>query len=187
MVFPFPTRRSGSLPYWAASQNYSLLRASRTLPTVLWTSMLALRDSADTFPPLKSAVGGVIALCDIAEILDAIADAVPDCSVIPPPMLRSIKKFSAHFGTRLLDEIKCSMEAITLTGRISRGAPQSERVHTIGHQVPLDDAYRDFLVQTQLAIQQTHLATQQAQIHLDARTVSAETTHLLVYARVALQ
>jgi hypothetical protein len=30
--------------------------------------MLALRDSVDEFPPLKSAVGGVIALCDIAEV-----------------------------------------------------------------------------------------------------------------------
>ncbi|KAJ7811741.1 hypothetical protein B0H14DRAFT_3479477 [Mycena olivaceomarginata] len=58
--------------------------------------MVALKESADAFPPLKSAVAGAIALCDIAqrakhsksdaravtfrtkEIMDLVADAVPD-------------------------------------------------------------------------------------------------------------
>ncbi|KAJ7200945.1 hypothetical protein C8J57DRAFT_1544097 [Mycena rebaudengoi] len=38
------------------------------LPDVLWTSLRALKESADTFPPLKSVVGGVVAIWDIAEV-----------------------------------------------------------------------------------------------------------------------
>lgn len=40
----------------------------RTFPDVMWTSMCALKESADVFPPLKSAVAGVIALWEIAEV-----------------------------------------------------------------------------------------------------------------------
>ncbi|KAJ7206175.1 hypothetical protein C8J57DRAFT_1534717 [Mycena rebaudengoi] len=87
--------------------------AHSAFPDVLWTSLLALKESADAFPPLKSTVGGVVALWDIAElasaqrakhsrtdardialrtkdIVDLIADVVPDPSEIPPPMLLSI-------------------------------------------------------------------------------------------------
>jgi hypothetical protein len=39
-----------------------------TFPDVMWTSMCALRESADVFPSLKSAVAGVLALWDIAEV-----------------------------------------------------------------------------------------------------------------------
>jgi hypothetical protein len=31
------------------------------------TSLLALKESADAFPPLKAAVGGVLAVWDVAE------------------------------------------------------------------------------------------------------------------------
>jgi len=44
-------------------------------------------------------------------ILDVIADAVPNGSAIPQPMLLGIERF-----TVLLDEIHCSMEAIALAG-----------------------------------------------------------------------
>jgi hypothetical protein len=96
--------------------------------------MRALKESADTFPPLKSAVSGVVALFEIAEvggclhlaatpkhadiatrtpqrakhaksdahaialrtkeILDVVADAVPDGSAIPAPMAQSIQRFT---------------------------------------------------------------------------------------------
>jgi hypothetical protein len=70
MVFSFPSRAKRKPPFLGGKPKLLPLRASesRTLPDVLWTSVLALRDSADAFPPLKSAVGGVIALCDIAEV-----------------------------------------------------------------------------------------------------------------------
>jgi hypothetical protein len=68
MVFPFPSRAKRKPPFLGGKPKLLPPRASHTLPDVLWTSMLALRDSADAFPPLKSAVGGVIALCDIAEV-----------------------------------------------------------------------------------------------------------------------
>jgi hypothetical protein len=70
MVFPFPSLAKRKPSFLGGKPKLLPLRAfeSRTLPDVLWTSVLALRDSADAFPPLKSAVGGVIALCDIAEV-----------------------------------------------------------------------------------------------------------------------
>jgi hypothetical protein len=40
---------------------------SSTLLDLLSTSLVGLKQSADAFPPLKSAVGGVLALWDIAE------------------------------------------------------------------------------------------------------------------------
>ncbi|KAJ7164114.1 hypothetical protein C8R46DRAFT_1351970 [Mycena filopes] len=69
-----------------------------TLPDILSTSLLALKESADVFPPLRSAVAGVLAVWDIArrakrcksdaadiakrteDIICLIADAVPDPS-----------------------------------------------------------------------------------------------------------
>jgi hypothetical protein len=38
------------------------------LPDVLWTSLHALKESADAFPPLKSVVGGVVVIWNIAEV-----------------------------------------------------------------------------------------------------------------------
>ncbi|KAJ6577795.1 hypothetical protein B0H19DRAFT_1370877 [Mycena capillaripes] len=75
------------------------------------TSLTALRESSDAFPPLKSAVGGVLALWNTAErvktskeraqalsrrtyeILEALTDAVPDPANIHPSMLASIQRF----------------------------------------------------------------------------------------------
>lgn len=44
------------------------LKPPNVLPDVLWTSILALNDSADAFPPLKSVVGGVVAIWQVAEV-----------------------------------------------------------------------------------------------------------------------
>ncbi|KAF7369367.1 hypothetical protein MVEN_00265300 [Mycena venus] len=140
MVYPFPSRArlkaSGSPKRGRLMLTSSSSRdrtSANALPDIFWTSMRALKESADAFPPLKGAVGGAIALCEIAErakhsksdaraialrvkeIIDGIADAVPDGSVISPPMLISIQRF-----TILLDEIRSSMEDIALTNRASR-------------------------------------------------------------------
>ncbi|KAJ7359514.1 hypothetical protein DFH08DRAFT_411870 [Mycena albidolilacea] len=210
MLFPFPSRARRKPPL-----------KPNLLPDVLWTSINALRDSSDAFPPLKSAVGGVIAICTIAErakhckteacaialrtkeILDLVADAVPDGSTISPPMLLSIGKF-----TILLDETRRCMEPMTRTGRVSRVVHLNRNERTLQHiKSKLDDAYRDFLaasalrvevLQTQLAIQQTqlsaqhtaftmqqtHFAAQQKHTHLQVQMLSIETTRLLFYARV---
>jgi hypothetical protein len=44
--------------------------SSRTsaLPDILSTSLFALKESADAFPPLKGAVGGVLAVWDVAQV-----------------------------------------------------------------------------------------------------------------------
>ncbi|KAF7369289.1 hypothetical protein MVEN_00256700 [Mycena venus] len=181
-------------------------RTSSILPDILWTSILALKESADTFPPLKSAVGGVIALYDIAErakhsrsdalaialrtkeIMDVVADAVPDASKISPSMLFSIERF-----TVLLEEIRGSMEAITLTSKVSRviHLNRNERILQ-SIKVRLDDAYRDFLAASALRLEvgQEQLVMQQTQIYLDLKTVSTTTNGLALdlqrHARVAV-
>ncbi|KAJ7087494.1 hypothetical protein C8R44DRAFT_31047 [Mycena epipterygia] len=181
-------------------------RSLHTLSDVLWTSICALRESADTFPPLKSAVGGVIALCEIAErakhsksdacaialrtkeILDVVADAVPDGSAIPPPLVWSIQRF-----TVLLNEIRCRMETITVTGRVSRVVHlnRNERILQ-GIRCQLDDAYRDFLAASalRLEVQHARLATEQAETHREMAKISAASdvivpklSRLLFYSR----
>jgi hypothetical protein len=59
MGFPFLSR---------AKRKKQCLPVLRAHSDVMWTSLIALKESADAFPPLKSAVSAVIALCDVAEV-----------------------------------------------------------------------------------------------------------------------
>ncbi|KAJ7910150.1 hypothetical protein B0H13DRAFT_2013144, partial [Mycena leptocephala] len=114
------------------------------------------------------------------EILDVIADSVPDGAAIPPPMLKSIEAF-----TVVLDEIRRNLEDIALTGRLSRIAHLRRNERTVeGMKTQLDDAYRDFLVSSALRVeaQQTKIAVQQAeqqtQTQLDIGKISTATAGL---------
>ncbi|KAJ7899875.1 hypothetical protein B0H13DRAFT_1883593 [Mycena leptocephala] len=211
MRLPFPSWR-GKPPFSTAKLKVlrSRMRASAVsdVPDLLSTTLLALKESADAFPPLKSAVGGVLAVCNIAQrakhaksdardvalrtqaILDVIADAVPDASAISAPMLQSIERF-----TVLLDEISCLMEEVALSSGISRVVHLNRNGRTLQDiKARLDDAYRDFLaasalrveaqhtqtqtVVQQIQVQQTQLAGQHAQIHIDVGKVAASTDTL---------
>ncbi|KAJ7575399.1 hypothetical protein C8J56DRAFT_1063640 [Mycena floridula] len=75
------------------------------------TSLIALKESSDAFPPLKSLVGGVLVLWETAqrlernksdidglarrcvEILEVLADAIPDPTNIAPEILTRILHF----------------------------------------------------------------------------------------------
>ncbi|KAK7026297.1 hypothetical protein R3P38DRAFT_1037498 [Favolaschia claudopus] len=166
---PFPTVKIKSLKLFP-----SILLPGPRSDQVLDAALLSihvLAESADAFPPLKSVVGGVRAICDIAQrakyckddatdiamrtagILDMIADAVPDGSDISQPMSESIQRF-----TVLLAAIRSDVETITLTG------PTSRVFHVMRHerkirqiQARLDSAYRDFLAAATL---RTELSTQ---------------------------
>ncbi|KAJ7438518.1 hypothetical protein B0H11DRAFT_2293800 [Mycena galericulata] len=169
-------------------------RTPCAFPDALRTALFALKESAAAFPPLESAVGGVIALCNIAErskhskseahdialrtkeILDVVADAVPDVTKIHPDMRTSIERF-----TVLLDDIRYRMEAVALTGRVSRlvHLNRNERMlRDIKSQ--LDEAYQDFSVAVALRIevQQMNLVFQQEKIQVDVANVAAATTAL---------
>ncbi|KAJ7234020.1 hypothetical protein B0H12DRAFT_1239169 [Mycena haematopus] len=105
MGFPFPSRAKLK----RRAQRLSVFRAHSD---VIWTSFIALKESADAFPPLKGAVSAVIALRDVAErskharadardiadrtqvILDVVAEAIPDPTAVPTPMLESIERFT---------------------------------------------------------------------------------------------
>ncbi|KAJ7281591.1 hypothetical protein C8J57DRAFT_78865 [Mycena rebaudengoi] len=154
MRFLFPSRakrkpKSPRLPF------------PRAPTDILRTSLLALKESADAFPPLKSTVGGVIALWDIAEadawdiahrtqtILDVVAEAVPDGSAIPAPMLESIEHF-----TVLLDEIRKDMEKIALRRGLSRVTSLNRDERALADMKNrLDEAYRDLTVASVLRLE----------------------------------
>ncbi|KAJ7900535.1 hypothetical protein B0H13DRAFT_2275335 [Mycena leptocephala] len=98
------------------------------------TALALLKESTDVFPPLKSAVGGVLAVWDLADrisasdenaqllawrlvgILDTIYNAVTaEASAISPGMLQDILKFE-----ELLREISTAMAAQLKPGRFRR-------------------------------------------------------------------
>ncbi|KAF7350916.1 hypothetical protein MSAN_01653700 [Mycena sanguinolenta] len=169
-------------PLSAPNQTPSSRSTDSTFSDVTWISLCALRDSADAFPPLKSAVSGVVALWEIAkrakssktdgrdialrakEIVDVIADAVPDGSDIPPPMLQSIVRF-----TVTLEEIRIRMTAIALTKGFSRLTHLRQNEETVrGIKARLDHEYQIFLTASalRLELQQQRIAAEQAQQQL---------------------
>ncbi|KAK7063421.1 hypothetical protein R3P38DRAFT_2818543 [Favolaschia claudopus] len=183
MRLSFPS--SGRRPLFPTAKIKTKLRsissqASSTLPEVALTALHVLAESADAFPPLKSAVGGVRALCHIAQrakhfksdaiavalrskqVLDTIADAVPDGSQIPQPMLQSIDRF-----TLLLDDVRLEMEELARTGMVSRLLHVDRNEQTLGNiRSRLDNAYQDFLAASALRVevQQTQLVLIQSQL-----------------------
>ncbi|KAJ7289138.1 hypothetical protein C8J57DRAFT_1493594 [Mycena rebaudengoi] len=192
-------RRKAKLkpPNQASSRNGS------TFSDVLWTSLCALKDSADAFPPLKSAVGGVVALWEIAErakhsktdardialrtkdIADVIADAIPDGAKIPPAMLQSIERF-----TLMLEEIRIRIEAITPTGGVSRVVHLLENERTVRDiKSRLDEQYHDFSVASALRVevQQTAIAQRQTEMQADVEKVSATALRVEVQQTVIAQ
>ncbi|KAF7375846.1 hypothetical protein MSAN_00474700 [Mycena sanguinolenta] len=183
MRFRFPSR---------ARLKPKLLRSgSGTRSDILKTSLLALKESADVFPPLKTAVGGVIALWDIAErathskaegrsiaertqeILDVLADAIPDASAIAPSMLESnIDRF-----TSLLDEIKSGLEQIEHAKTFSRIRRLNRNARTLAElRSRLDEAYMDFVVASTLRLEIEHRDMNGRLIALHADVLSTSHT-----------
>ncbi|KAJ7098826.1 hypothetical protein C8R44DRAFT_988677 [Mycena epipterygia] len=189
MRFTFPSRARKRPP--------PCLQAARS-PShsdILQTSLLALKESADAFPPLKSAVGGVVSIWDIAErakhskaeardiarrtqvILDVVADAVPDGSAIPTPMVESIERF-----TLLLDEIQRTLEAVALSRTLSRVCHLKRNEHLLTDMKGrLDDAYRDFMAASTLRLEIKQERTHSTLVVLgeDVRKVSAVANELV--------
>ncbi|KAK7051991.1 hypothetical protein R3P38DRAFT_1632886 [Favolaschia claudopus] len=210
-----------SSPRRNASPSRARLKVPNALPDVLWTSLSALRESSDAFPPLKSAVGGAVAICTIVErtkhsqsdaralalrikdILDVLADAVPDGNEIPPTMMSSIAAFST-----LLHEIEVYLAKIFSSSKMSRLIHLNRNENVLmEYKAQLNDAYRDFLAastlrleiqqaeltmrqkqlalqQEQLSQQQTHFSVQQLQSQSEIRGISSKTDGVLFYSRL---
>ncbi|KAJ6469842.1 hypothetical protein C8R45DRAFT_1016057 [Mycena sanguinolenta] len=160
------------------------------------TSLLALKESADAFPPLKAAVGGVLAVWDVAErakqarshaydvahrtqdILHVVADAVPDPRTISPPMLKSIQRF-----TELLEDIRQEMAGLTRTGFASRVFHLNRNERKLQDiRERLDNAYRDFMAASALRLEAQHNETR---IEIQKLTIANNTdlSKLLFSAR----
>ncbi|KAJ7018279.1 hypothetical protein C8F04DRAFT_1328405 [Mycena alexandri] len=175
----------------------SLTRGTRRLPDIISTSLVALKESADVFPPLKSAVGGVLAVWDVAQrakhskadahtialgtqtILDIVANALPDPSAIPPAMLLSIERF-----TLLLCEICASMEVLTRTTHIYRVVHLNRNEGLLqGIKDRLNEACRDFLAALTLRVeaQQATLAVVHADQHLQTHIAVQKMADIMVH------
>jgi len=97
------------------------------------TSLRALKESPDAFPPLKSVVGGALAIYDIAQrvsrskrtakdladrtiqTLYILAENVPDATAISPDMLNNISRFEV-----VLNDLHAALERLALQGRWKR-------------------------------------------------------------------
>ncbi|KAJ7788639.1 hypothetical protein B0H13DRAFT_2174339, partial [Mycena leptocephala] len=130
------SERRRSWRFWALSPVPRRKRRKETTTTLLtWdairTSLEIVQQSADACPPLKSAVGAVIALCDLADriatsdanaealtwraftILETIHNAIDSNKPVPPHLLRSIEQFE-----QLLIEIRTAMEVLANENRV---------------------------------------------------------------------
>ncbi|KAJ6545523.1 hypothetical protein B0H19DRAFT_1167900 [Mycena capillaripes] len=130
-------RSAGRHKGWAAAAVADSSSESTTPPLIalssdaIRTALTLLRESTDVFPPLKSAVGGVLAVWDLADrisasdenaqalawrlvgILDTIYNAVGGgVNAVSPRMLQDILKFE-----ELLHEISTAMAAKLKQGR----------------------------------------------------------------------
>ncbi|KAJ7148096.1 hypothetical protein C8R43DRAFT_1129251 [Mycena crocata] len=138
---------------------------------LLWTSLTALRTSADAFPPLKGVVGAVTSIMEISQrvthsrrdaqqlahrtvqtlelLADVISDAISDPSTIPEPMLASIARFQ---GT--LDEIAAAMAFLVAHGPMWRLRHLNRTEGELkDFNRRLDDASRKFIMVSTLRIE----------------------------------
>ncbi|KAG6909982.1 hypothetical protein DXG01_013982 [Tephrocybe rancida] len=139
-------------------------RTSSSISDVTRTSLVALVQSADAFPPLKSACGGVLAILDTAErvrysrtnaqalahrcfdILTVVADSTPDLSALSSEMKTSIARFND-----LLNEIGAALDPIQKRGWVQRFAHLTRDEDLLQKfRQRLDDARQDLLTSTTL-------------------------------------
>ncbi|KAJ6463155.1 hypothetical protein C8R47DRAFT_84225 [Mycena vitilis] len=194
MRLSLPTLRGRKPPFPTVK-----LKPVAALPDALSTTLNALKESTDVFPPLKSAVGAAIAVWDIAmrvkhskadaraialrteEVIGVMAAAVADANGLPPAMLLSIERF-----TLLLDEIRGTMEGLAHSGRVSRAIHLNRNERTVRDiKTRLEDAYRDFLVASALRVetQQTHIDTN---IKTLQRQLELQRQESLFYSRLSI-
>lgn len=150
-----------------------LKSGSSTYADVALTSLNAIYDSADAFPPLKSAAGGVLALLRTVErvkasrkkakalseravqVFEALEKALPaNRATIPPSMIANIKQFQ----DTVLD-IHRALEPLTRQrlpfSRLNRNEGALDAL-----KQRLDDAYQSFTAATVTRIELKTVAVQ---------------------------
>ncbi|KAJ6627676.1 hypothetical protein B0H10DRAFT_2429232 [Mycena sp. CBHHK59/15] len=134
---------------------------------VMWTSLTALIASSDGFPPLKSVVGAVASVWEIAQrmeqskkeahelahrsvaILEIIADAIPDPLAIPAPMLASILRFET-----VLQEIHAEMNRLMGRSRMWRLTHLNRSEGSLGIlNKRLDEVTREFMIASSVRVE----------------------------------
>ncbi|KAJ7061254.1 hypothetical protein C8F01DRAFT_1369463 [Mycena amicta] len=151
------------------------------MPDIALTSLTALRESSDAFPPLKSTVGGVLALWNIVErvktskkkakalrrraceVLEALTDAVPDPSNIPPSLLVSIQRFND-----VLIEAVNAMEPLTKQRRLLSLNRDEAILDSFNRR--LDESFQTFTIAANISLiaGQTRVETQLLATETDA-------------------
>ncbi|KAJ7811884.1 hypothetical protein B0H14DRAFT_3879885 [Mycena olivaceomarginata] len=145
-----------------------------TYQDLLWTSLTALKTSADAFPPLKGVVGAVISIMEISQriahskkdarelagqavgILILLSNEFSTRGTISPPMLGSIERFETT-----LEEIQSEMNRLMNRSRMWRLKHLNRTEETLRKfNKRLDDTSREFTmglaVRTEVAVYRVH-------------------------------
>ncbi|KAJ7631597.1 hypothetical protein DFH06DRAFT_1223596 [Mycena polygramma] len=103
------------------------------------------------------------------EILDVIAEAVPDASDIPPLMVESIENFAL-----LLEAIEREVKVIAAGGRCSTILHLNRNEGAVGRiKAQLDNAYRDVVAASVIRNEVAQFKTQLAVTALSAETAAS--------------
>jgi len=144
-----------------------LKQTSATSADVTKTFLIALRDSADAFPPLKSSASAVLAVWNTAEraessksrakamadrccnILKILADIVKDPNDVPPEMVASLDNFEI-----LLQDIQQAIKPLqkrTLLNLLSHLNRDQDELDELNRR--LDEAYHSLMISTAVLAQ----------------------------------
>ncbi|KAF7986794.1 hypothetical protein HWV62_20414 [Athelia sp. TMB] len=167
--------------------NTTRISSWRNAKAATLIGLAALKESADAFPPLKSAVAGVLCIVELADaakankkesrqlalraknILDAIADAVQDPHCLDPDLQCRIHRF-----TSLLDELithmrDCSTQ--TLPCRLLHHRSDKESIDSFSRR--LDEEFLFFTLMSQIKLERmgSHIVKGQADLSLQVQEV----------------
>ncbi|KAK7063424.1 hypothetical protein R3P38DRAFT_2818553 [Favolaschia claudopus] len=194
-IFPRARLKPSSTPV------SSLGRLTSTPLAILRDILEVLERSSDAFPPLKSAVGGVIAIWEITErakrtkdeilkissrasdIVELIRKVYPDPSArIPDNMRRRIEEFDAT-----LTEIRSQLDDIILNhSRVWPLVSRGNKALLQDIKARLDTEFNDFVALSTLCIEarQAEILMQQTQLAEQQAAASTQLAHVLLYSKL---
>ncbi|KAG6909995.1 hypothetical protein DXG01_013995 [Tephrocybe rancida] len=162
---------------------------SSSAADVARTSLLALKESSDAFPPLKSVTCAVSALWDISDrvkflkeqtreltircikVLEDLADCVPDPASIPPDILSRIKQFE-QLVMEIIEVIKPLQKRSSMAWLLHLNREEGV-LRTMSQR--LDEARQQFIFTSSIRVE-TKLS------HTEEKIISSmsQTSHQLV-------
>ncbi|KAJ7034622.1 hypothetical protein C8F04DRAFT_1101597 [Mycena alexandri] len=170
------------------------VKRSADYQDLLWTSLTALETSSDAFPALKGVVGAVVAVSKISQrvkhskkearelaqrtvdLLERLADAIPDPTEISDHMLNNIARFES-----VLEEIQAEMSQLASRGlrwrlmHLNRNEDSLRKFNSL-----LDEASRGFLIGTVVRVEAAVHRVHTQMIHTSAGIAVLHDTEILL-------